>query len=159
MVRLAKVEELERLLEIFEIAKVFMKKTGNPTQWDASYPGREKLTRDIENESFFVIEEDNKIVGCFALIGGDDPTYAEIEGEWLNDSYYGTIHRVASDGTTKGVFKKALEFARSKYDHLRIDTHNDNKVMQNCILNNGFTYTGVIYVEDGTPRLAYEWVK
>lgn len=41
----------------------------------------------------------------------------------------------------------------------RSDTHKDNLPMQNVILGGGFTYQGIIYIEDGTPRLAYEWLK
>ena len=35
----------------------------------------------------------------------------------------------------------------------------DNKIMQKVLLKNGFQETGIIYVEDGTPRIAYEKVK
>ncbi len=41
--------------------------------------------------------------------------------------------------------------------HLRIDTHNDNIVMQNLLPKPGFVHCGTIYVEeDDAPRLAYE---
>ena len=32
-------------------------------------------------------------------------------------------------------------------------------IMQKVLLKNGFQETGIIYVEDGTPRIAYEKVK
>lgn len=41
---------------------------------------------------------------------------------------------------------------------IRIDTHQDNKSMQRLILKNNFEYCGIIYVEDGSERLAYEKV-
>ena len=38
-----------------------------------------------------------------------------------------------------------------------MDTHGDNKVMQNLLKKNGFVYCGIIHVEeDNDPRLAYE---
>ena len=40
--------------------------------------------------------------------------------------------------------------------HLRIDTHEKNLVMQNLVKKTGFSYCGIIYVDDGTKRLAYE---
>ena len=43
-----------------------------------------------------------------------------------------------------------------KIQHLRIDTHENNKVMQHLILKNGFEKCGIIYVDDGSPRVAFE---
>lgn len=160
MIRLAKQEELGRMLEIYDGAKAYMIKTGNPTQWNGAYPDEETLMKDIQKEQLFVMEDSETIYGCFALIGGEDPTYAVVEGgNWKSDSPYGTIHRIASDGSKRAVFKECIEYARETYNHLRVDTHEDNGPMQKVILENGFTYQGIIYIEDGTPRLAYEWIE
>ena len=107
----------------------------------------------------YVVENDGRIDGVFALIFGEDPTYRMIEGNWLDDSPYGTIHRVASAEGAHGIFAAALAFALEKSKHLRIDTHRDNLPMQHLILKHGFQYCGVIYVADGSPRFAYERVE
>ena len=39
---------------------------------------------------------------------------------------------------------------------LRIDTHRDNISMRRFIEKSSFDFCGVIYVEDGTPRVAFE---
>ena len=39
---------------------------------------------------------------------------------------------------------------------LRADTHADNKIMQHLLEKNGFARRGIIHVEDGTPRVAYQ---
>ena len=158
-IREARIEDIERILEIYDIAKAFMRKTGNPNQWNSSYPDMKLLEDDIDKQQLFVMEEDSIIHSVFAFIIGDDPTYKDIEGAWLDDSTYGTIHRIASDGTMHQVFKKAVDFCSEKCAHLRVDTHEDNKVMQKVILRNGFKETGIIYIADGTPRIAYEKVK
>lgn len=159
IIREARIKDIERLLEIYDIAKAFMRKTGNPNQWNSSYPDMKLLEDDIDKQQLFVMEEDSIIHSVFAFIIGEDPTYKEIEGAWLDDSTYGTIHRIASDGTVHQVFKKAVDFCSEKCAHLRADTHEDNKVMQKVILKNGFKETGIIYIEDGTPRIAFEKVK
>ena len=148
IIREARIEDIERILEIYDIAKAFMRRTGNPNQWNSSYPDSNTLEQDIHKHQLFVMEEYSIIHSVFAFIIGDDPTYKDIEGAWLDDSTYGTIHRIASDGTMHQVFA-----------HLRADTHEDNKVMQKVILRNGFKETGIIYIADGTPRIAYEKVK
>lgn len=161
MVRKAYIEDLDRILEIYAEARNFMHTHGNPTQWAGKYPDKETLVDDIKKGQLYVITDDElseRLCGCFALIGGTDPTYIEIfEGSWMDDSPYGAIHRVASDGTVKGIFAKCFEYARTKFNHLRVDTHNDNKPMQGAVTKCGFEYCGIIYLENGDPRLAYEW--
>ncbi len=71
----------------------------------------------------------------------------------------GTLHRVAGDGKAHGIFDAIAKFCEQKISHLRIDTHEDNKVMQHLIEKNGFQRCGIIYVEDGSPRIAYEKIK
>ena len=156
-VRQAKWEDFHRILDVYAIARGFMAKTGNPTQWGTHYPPREMLEVDIPAGNLYVVE-DEVIHGVFAWFTEPDPTYGYIEdGAWLNDSPYGTLHRVAADGSG-GVFAAVLNFAASRNPHIRIDTHADNKVMQHVLEKYGFKRTGIIYLEDGDPRIAYEKV-
>ncbi len=79
-------------------------------------------------------ETDGKIHGVFTFIIGKDPTYQKIEqGAWLSNSSYGTIHRVANDGAEKEIMRKTVSYCENKMTHLRIDTHGDNRIMQNLI--------------------------
>ena len=74
----------------------------------------------------------------------------------MSDDLYGTIHRVAGDGNVHGVLAMAVQFCEQNIKHLRIDTHNDNKIMQHVIEKNGFKRCGIIHVKDGSERIAYE---
>ena len=153
----AKMQDMPRILEIYAYARNFMRENGNPTQWEDLEPIRKNLVTDIEHENLYLIKDGENIHGAFAFIIGDDPTYAKIEqGQWLSDKEYGTIHRVASDGTLHGLMGIIVEFCSGKITHLRIDTHEDNKIMQHLILKNGFKKCGIIHISDGSPRLAYE---
>ena len=83
--------------------------------------------------------ENDKVVGTFFYAYGNDiePTYKNIEnGNWLDDSPYGVVHRIASDRSIKGIGEFCIDYAYNKSGHLRIDTHEDNIVMQNllCLL-------------------------
>lgn len=158
-IRKAKLEDLDRILEIYAYARAFMVKTGNPTQWGDGYPKRKLLIEDIGKEQLYVCERDSQIHGVFVFVIGDDPTYEIIEdGAWPNDLPYGTIHRIASDGQEKGILKLCVEFCSRQIDTLRIDTHHDNAVMQHAIEQNGFQKCGIIYAADGSPRIAYQLV-
>ncbi|MEG2087936.1 MAG: N-acetyltransferase [Angelakisella sp.] len=157
-VRAATLEDLNDILKIYGSARRYMAASGNPTQWGDSYPGEALLTEDIQNDRCFVCLRHQKIHGVFVLMIGAEPTYGVIEqGAWKTSEPYGTIHRIASDGTEKGVFLQCLEFCKQQIPTLRADTHHDNKTMQHLLEKNGFLRCGIITVEDGTPRIAYEY--
>lgn len=156
MIRHAKMAEMERLLEIFDVARAYMRRSGNPTQWGGGYPSREVLCEDIELDRLYVMEDGDGVYAVFVMADGPDPTYAYIDGEWQSDEDYGVIHRVASDGSHRGVFADIAAFAGEKYSRLRIDTHEDNKPMQRAVEKEGFSHRGTIYLANGDPRRAYE---
>ena len=156
MIRHAVESDLPRILEIYDTARRFMRQNGNMVQWVNGYPGDPLLRQDIINGDLYVMEDEGGIYCVFALVIGDDPTYASIEGSWQDTSLYGTIHRIGSDGTHRGVLHECVDWCAGRISHLRVDTHADNQVMQRCIRREGFTYCGVIHVADGTPRVAFE---
>ena len=157
-VRTAEEKDLTRILEIYAYARDFMAKTGNPNQWGKTHPPRQQLQEDIRIGQLYVVEDDSGMHGVFAYLTGEDPTYGYIEdGAWLSDSPYGTIHRVAADGSG-GVFTAVMNYALGQNPHVRIDTHHDNQVMQHVVEKHGFHRCGIIYLENGDPRIAYERV-
>lgn len=157
VIRFAQEKDFDKIQEIYAYARKFMAEHGNPTQWGQTRPTEDTLRKDIEKEQLYVIEEENRLQGVFALIIGEDPTYRNIEqGCWRDDSTYGTIHRIASAPEAHGIMAQVLAFAWGKIQHLRIDTHEKNQVMQHLILKNGFEKCGVIYVDGGSPRVAFE---
>lgn len=160
-IRVAKTRELPEIREIYNAAKVYMDASGNPNQWPVGYPPEEYLRQDIELARLYVCEEDDVLHGVFLFAVMDDPTYHYIDGAWMNDEPYGVIHRIASRGTKKGIFKQVLEFckeivAEQNVVNLRIDTHEDNKTMQHLVETHGFKRCGIIYLENGSPRIAYQ---
>jgi len=66
------------------------------------------------------------------------------------------VHRIASAGKAKGVGTFCMNWAYEQFANVKIDTHRDNVVMQNAIKKCGFEECGVIYVADGSPRIAYQ---
>lgn len=155
-VRNAVPTDLPRIEEIYAYARSFMEKTGNPNQWGKTNPPHEWLVDDIEKELLHVITDENEIHGVFYFYIGEDPTYGTIEdGAWHSHDVYGTIHRIASDGSG-GILRTAVEFCKQHIDHIRIDTHHDNVVMQNAVARLGFERSGIIHLANGSPRIAYE---
>lgn len=158
MIRRARTQDLDDIEKVYAAARRYMAQSGNPKQWGDGYPQREMLEQDIQKGWLYVVEEAGHICGAFAFIVGEDPTYAVIEeGEWFNGAPYGTIHRLAGDGTMKGLFGKCLSFCKGIEPNIRADTHADNKTMQHVLEKHGFQRCGIVHVWDGTPRIAYQY--
>lgn len=150
-------DDFEQITAIYDYAREFMRRNGNATQWGPTHPSVERIRRDISDGVGYVITENGVIAAVFAFIIGPDPTYAQIrEGRWLNDKPYGAIHRIASDGRTKGVFDAMLAFCEEQIADLRVDTHRDNAPMLHLLASRGFTKCGLITTDDGTERIAFQ---
>lgn len=158
MIEKATLSQLPRIMAIYEKARAFMAQSGNPDQWGMAYPPEEMIRQDIAEGKCYVNLCGDTIRAVFYFAVEDDPTYGYIEGTWLNDAPYGVIHRIAVGENGKGVAAECFAFAASRCGNLRIDTHEKNIPMQRCLAKNGFLRCGMIYLEDGDPRIAYQKV-
>ena len=112
--------------------------------------------KDISISSLQWNEDEDGIQASFVFYCGIDPCYNKIyDGQWLNDEPYGVIHRIATRGLKKHMADIILEYCESKIDNIRMDTHMDNKPMQNFMLKHGFKHVGTIYLKNGQSRLAF----
>lgn len=144
--------------EIYDAARRFMRETGNPEQWNTGHPNADDIAKDIADGTGYVCEEEGEIVAVFFFQKGkEDPTYKIIyDGAWKDSSPYGVIHRVAVKYNGKGIVNRIYEYCFASHPHLRIDTHKDNLPMQRSLYKNGFVYCGIIHLENGDERLAFE---
>ena len=155
-IRKARWEDLPRIEEIYAYARRFMAENGNPNQWGNTTPETSLLEDDIEKGDLYVLIHGNCIHGVFYFFIGPDPIYGIIEdGQWRSDTPYGTIHRIAGDGSG-GVLSAAVRFGKGMINHIRIDTHEDNKIMQLAVAKQGFQRSGIIHLANGSPRIAYD---
>lgn len=149
-------EDLPRVYEIYARARKFMAETGNPYQWKSHKPTREQIEGDIETGNGYVCTVNGKVHGVLCFFIGEDPTYKKIIGEWKKDGEYAVIHRIASSGEVKGVGTYMMEWAFGQFPNIRIDTHEQNRVMQNMLRKLGYEFCGTIFLADGDPRLAFQ---
>ena len=64
-----------------------------------------------------------------------------------------------NNDSANGIMKAVVDYFKEHYQNTRIDTYADNVVMQKQMMRNKFKKCGIIYVADGTPRIAYQWTK
>ena len=159
LVRKTRVEEIDDVIGIIRQNIAYFKEVGID-QWQHGYPNRETIVEDVAKGISYVLVEDDQVLGtCVIIFTAEHTSKVMIEGEWLNDEPYGTIHRIAMDPKVKGrglanyfyEYAKALAIEQGIYN-LRVDTHKDNKSMQAWIKKCGFEYTGIIRVKDGLRK-------
>ena len=166
MIRKTTKEDIKEIMPIFEEARGTIAALGI-NQWQNGYPSEEVIFADIEKDQSYLCELDGKVRGTFAMLENGEPTYDKIyDGHWQtgDDSRdYIAIHRVAISVSSRGsglsgkIIGYAADFAKEKgRKSLRIDTHRGNVVMRRMLEKNGFVYCGIIYLESGDERVAYE---
>ncbi len=150
--------DMAAIMRVMEAARKIMRSSGNMNQWTNGYPSESIIYSDMEKGGGYVMEKAGEIVGYFAFLPSPEPTYARIyEGKWLDDNLpYHVVHRIASYPDVHGVFRKMMDFCFALDGNIRIDTHRDNIIMQHNLLKQGFRYCGIIYLESGDERLAYQ---
>ena len=155
-------EDMTDIMPIYEYARAFMAEHGNPRQWGpAKWPPKDLILKDISAGcSYVCVNDREEVIGTFFYAQGREiePAYADIrDGKWLDEGPYGVVHRIGGNGREKGIGAFCLNWAFRQCGHIRIDTHEDNIVMQNLLKKLGYTHCGTIFVgEDHSPRLAFE---
>ena len=157
-IRKTTMADLDVVCDIYEGARAFMKQSGNPTQWGDTNPPRDLVVQDInDGKSYVCVDENARIIAVFYVCVEVEPTYAKIDGQWLNDEPYAVIHRIAKHhDAAKGVGAFCINWCLEQYNNVRIDTHKDNIPMIKLVEKLDFTYCGIIWVGDGSERLAYQ---
>ena len=150
--------DIEAVMQMYDHSRSVMRANGNYTQW-TGYPTRDDVAADIACGASRIIEEHGVPTGTFAVVSGVEPTYGIIaHGRWIDDTTpYATVHRLAAMPNTHGIADIAFAYANESFAHLRADTHADNAAMRHILDKQGFVYCGIVFMDDGSPRVAYEW--
>lgn len=157
------IEDINNVMKIINEAKEYFEKN-RIDQWQNGYPNSDTIYADIKNNSSYVLESENKILATAMVSFEEDKTYKNIyNGEWLNSGDYAVIHRIAVSEKAKGngiasaIIKEVENLCReNRVNSIKIDTHKDNISMQKLLNKNTFKYCGIIYLEDGSERIAFE---
>jgi GNAT superfamily N-acetyltransferase len=153
--------DVASVTKIYDGARKIMKESGIP-QWQEGVPGRESFITDVQNGAAYVIEDEGKVIGTVQIIDCE-PYYDVItDGSWTTENAL-VAHRVAvsndcrKHGVGSMLIAEAEKIARQMgKEALRLDTHEKNFRMRGMLEKNGFKAVGVVYMPDGSPRIAYE---
>lgn len=184
-IRHATMDDFDAIMSVYAYARKKMAETGNPRQWGDKYPLPERIQADIEGGHTLLLVDDaaamadppqdpdypepeldehrgehERIIGVFALFHDDDPDYRVIDGAWLDDQPYTTIHRVASSGLARHAASDLLNWSMRHFENVRADTGLKNYAMQHILETHGFTKCGNIIMPQNKDidqvRVAYQ---
>lgn len=161
--RRSKKEDIHKIMYIIKEAKEYLKEN-NIDQWQDGYPTEGTILDDIKSNESYIAVENDVVIGTVAISFRGEKTYEKIyEGSWLSKEAYVVIHRIAVTRELKGrgiacnIIKEIEKIAlKNNMYSIKIDTHEENNVMQNLLVKNNFKYCGVIYLIDKSKRIAFE---
>ena len=166
MLRKAKNNELDKILQIINEGKQFLKEQGI-NQWQHGAPGINDIENDIKQETSYVYELDGEIVGT-AMLNAYDADYEKYPTIWTKCNNYLVIHRLSvkkecrSQGVSHKFMNDIILFAKeNSVEYIRIDTHKDNVIMRKYLSKNNFKELDEIKLSiknslDDKERIAYE---
>jgi len=158
-------EDINQVMEIIKQAKAYLKVSG-VDQWQDEYPNEEIIKQDVVDGYGYVLESEGRVVGTVALSFDGEPWYDNIyDGKWITNEDFLVIHRLAVSDDVRGT-DAALEMMRQAeklcelrgVSSIKIDTHEDNVIMQKFVKKNGFEYCGMVILGSEGERLCYEKV-
>jgi GNAT superfamily N-acetyltransferase len=160
--RPAQQHEAGMCYQCIEDARAYHKSLGFE-QWHPDYPTRQTILDDIAQGIGYAFTDDTGVIGYCCIVIGDEPAYHEIDGAWKTDRPYAVVHRMAFNRRARGsglsheAFQHIEDYClMHRIDAIRLDTQEENKVMQHILGREGFEYCGMVQF-DGGPKLAYEW--
>lgn len=163
MFRKARENDLIGIMNVIKEAIEYLKEQG-VDQWQDGYPNENNILADIKISESYVFELSGEIVATGYLSFEEEETYKIIDkGQWLSDEPYGVLHRTAvskkarNTSIAKKFFEEFEQLVKDKnIKSIKIDTHGENIPMQKFLKKLGYIYCGIIYLEDGRERVAFE---
>jgi len=158
-IRKTTLSDLPSVMQIYAQGRAIMAESGNHAQWQNGHPAQTVIECDIAIGESYVCINNEEIVAVFFFSTTPEPTYAKIDGAWINPGeLYGTVHRIARANNAKGAGAYCMEWCFSQIPNIRVDTHKDNAPMLKLLEKLGYKYTGIIWLENGDERLAFQKV-
>jgi len=155
--------DVDSIMKIIKQAQDYFKEKWI-NQWQNNYPNVEVISNDVAEKNSYVLLQNKEVVATAVVSFNGERTYESIyEGEWISNKEYAVVHRIAVDNNHKGlglssqIIKNVEELCIEKgVSSIKVDTHERNLSMQKLLRKNKFEYCGIIYLEDNSPRIAFE---
>ena len=151
-IRKAQTSDLENIMKMYKSCVAGMIKIGID-QWDDTYPDTETIAQDLENQTYYVAEEEEKIIGGINIDQNQDPTYLDINWQDASNQFL-VVHRLGvkeenwGDRIGKALMIFTEELVMKKdLKSIRLDTYSGNPKAMEFYIRLGYRELGAIYLK------------
>ena len=148
-IRKAQTSDLDNIMKMYKSCVAGMLKNGID-QWDDTYPDTETIAQDLESQTYYVAEENGKIIGGINIDKNQDPTYLDINWQDASNQFL-VVHRLGvkeeswGDGIGKSLMIFTEELVKKKdLKSIRLDTYSGNPKAMEFYIRLGYRELGAI---------------
>jgi len=151
-IRKAYKEDLIKIMKMYESCVAGMIKNGID-QWDDTYPDTQTIAQDLENQTYYVAEDKEVIVGGINIDKNQDLTYLDVNWQDISNQFL-VVHRLGvkeknwGDGIGKDlmIFTEKLVMEKD-LKSIRLDTYSGNPKAMEFYIRLGYRELGAIYLK------------
>ena len=158
--------DIPRVMEIYAEAREFMRRNGNPGQWIDGYPQEEVVRRDLADGHLFVGIGSDEVGEAHRHQGEarfDRPAEGILgAGDLVSGHPASSQSRPAIPQASVLASSSAAPASNPVQPILGVFCHrpgpesNYARIMLHLLSKLGFARCGIIHVENGTPRIAFQ---
>lgn len=148
-IRKAYKEDLIKIMKMYESCVAGMIKNGID-QWDDTYPDTQTIAQDLENQTYYVAEDKEVIVGGINIDKNQDLTYLDVNWEDTSSEFL-VVHRLAvkEEFWNKKIGKNLMLFTEKMaikrgLKSIRLDTYSGNLKAMDFYIKLGYRKLGAI---------------
>ncbi|WP_080875494.1 GNAT family N-acetyltransferase [Oceanobacillus timonensis] len=154
-IRNGSLQDFQEVMQIINDSRNKLAASGSPQWSNEDAPKEADIKNKIEKGNNYVFTINQTIIGTAIIADEEEPAYSSIRyGGWdTSQGGYATIHKFAINpeingkGYGKTFLKLLLLLCKEKgLSEIRIDTHPQNRAMQQVILSAGFAFKGIIHL-------------
>ncbi|WP_174733021.1 GNAT family N-acetyltransferase [Mesobacillus harenae] len=150
-IRLAKEQDLPRIMEMVKISIMIMK-SENSDQWTEEYPLTKDFEKDLNEGSLYVADLNGEVVGAITVDQIQPEEY--LEADWRRkDEPFFVFHRLVVDSEIRGagIASQLISHAENlsiynRVYYMKTDTYSLNPNAQRLFEKNGYQRVDTIFL-------------
>ena len=157
-IQLAKIEHLEFVTQAYEVTRNFMSEYAMEADWPEDHFSVSCAAEDIEHSNCYIVYNGDIPSAAFTLTQISNAPDQDNGIHWRSNMNHCTIQRISA-AREYAVAHSIFVYAATRANYLRCLTHERNSILRHALEVFGFKECGTFVAEDGSTRIAYDWIK
>lgn len=157
-VQSAKIQHLDFVTQAYDTTRKFMSEYAMETDWPDDHFSVTCAVEDIEQSNCYIVYNGDIPYAAFVLNPGSDANNPDKVVIWRSNMDYYMIQRI-SPANGEAVAHSIFDYAATRTNYLRCLTHEQNNFLRHALEVFGFKKCGTFTANDGSIRVAYDWIK